>query len=159
MASSLLLLAFVVSCGAVAILAAQPDCTNEIEQLQPCLAYVEGQVTAPSSDCCKGLLSVHTNRPVCLCILMSSSTSVNSSTATLLPSICKVDTDPKRCPALLKGDAAAPTGSSSSPSTASGGKAAASDTAANSATPFVSLSSSLLLTVTSLVLAGSMNFL
>ncbi|XP_024525886.1 lipid transfer-like protein VAS [Selaginella moellendorffii] len=85
------------------------DCTEQIEKMQPCLAFVENQVSIPGSDCCKALLSVHLNSPVCLCKLLSSSSSmsspagVNVSSAMLLPSICDVHTNASRCPGLLAG--------------------------------------------------------
>ncbi|KAJ7556860.1 hypothetical protein O6H91_05G101900 [Diphasiastrum complanatum] len=94
----------------------QPDCTDELMKMQGCLAFVQKQVSIPSSDCCTGLLSVHLSSPVCLCMLISSNGALNSTPnidskqAMLLPSICKVDTDPSRCPALLSGEN--PTGAS-----------------------------------------------
>ncbi|KAJ7526448.1 hypothetical protein O6H91_16G007100 [Diphasiastrum complanatum] len=124
--------------SSASVMASQPpDCTPQLEQMQGCLSFVEGQVQIPSTDCCNGLREVHLHSPVCLCELISSNgdhsstPGINVTQALLLPNICKVSTDESRCTALLAGasPSAAPSPSSTPSGTATKGGGASTNSA------------------------------
>ncbi|KAI5680244.1 hypothetical protein M9H77_01471 [Catharanthus roseus] len=82
---------------------AQSSCTNELMGLSPCLNYVTGNATAPSSSCCTQLAGVVNSQPRCLCLLLNGGASsvgitINQTRALALPDDCKVQTPPvSRC--------------------------------------------------------------
>lgn len=78
---------------------AQTDCTNVLISLSPCLNYITGNSSTPSSGCCTQLASVVLSKPVCLCQVLSSGGSslgiqVNQTQAEALPGTCNVQTPP-----------------------------------------------------------------
>ncbi|KAG9451963.1 hypothetical protein H6P81_004867 [Aristolochia fimbriata] len=107
---------------------AQSSCTTAIVSLSPCLNYITGNSSSPSSSCCSQLASVVGSQPQCLCTILNGGGStvginVNQTQALALPGACKVQTPPvSRC-----NGGGAPTssptsdtpGSSSTPSTPS----------------------------------------
>lgn len=103
------------------------DCSNEFTSLQSCFAYVTGNdTTPPSASCCSALGTVVTNKPVCLCQLLQTvgsgdptTSGINATRALDLPSVCKVNSDVSKCPALLGQPVASPTGATAPVSVAS----------------------------------------
>lgn len=88
--------------------AAQSGCTRALMGLSPCLNYVTGNSSTPSSSCCSQLSNVVQSQPQCLCSLLngggsSYGISVNQTLALALPRVCKVQTPPiSRCNGMLK---------------------------------------------------------
>lgn len=75
------------------------DCTNVIISMSPCLNYITGNSSSPSSSCCSQLSSVVKSQPECLCQVINGGSSslginVNMTQATALPSACNVQTPP-----------------------------------------------------------------
>ncbi|KAK6940790.1 Bifunctional inhibitor/plant lipid transfer protein/seed storage helical domain [Dillenia turbinata] len=78
---------------------AQSGCTNALIGLSPCLNYVSGNTSTPSSSCCVQLSSVVQSQPVCLCSLLNGGGSslgitINQTLALALPGACNVKTPP-----------------------------------------------------------------
>ncbi|XP_026446529.1 non-specific lipid-transfer protein-like protein At2g13820 isoform X2 [Papaver somniferum] len=106
---------------------AQSDCTNVIISLSPCLNYLTGNSSTPSSDCCSQLSTVVRSKPECLCQVLNGDDSslaglnIKKTQALGLPKACNVQT-----PSISKCNSGSPSGSPSdtpdSPTTpASGG--------------------------------------
>ncbi|KAF8016760.1 hypothetical protein BT93_H2093 [Corymbia citriodora subsp. variegata] len=79
--------------------AAQSSCTNVLISLSPCLNYITGNSSTPSSNCCTQLASVVRSQPQCLCQVLSGGSSslginVNQTQALALPGACNVQTPP-----------------------------------------------------------------
>ncbi|KAK6164652.1 hypothetical protein DH2020_001516 [Rehmannia glutinosa] len=78
---------------------AQSGCTMALVSLSPCLSYVGGNSSSPSSSCCTRLSSVVQTQPQCLCALLKGGASnfgiaVNQTLALALPGACNVQTPP-----------------------------------------------------------------
>ncbi|KAK4785600.1 hypothetical protein SAY86_002289 [Trapa natans] len=112
--------------GLVALLfhrtTAQSGCMTSLLGLTPCLNYVSGNSSTPSSTCCSQLTSVVQSQPQCLCLLLNGTASsygynINQTQALTLPGACNVKTPPV---SLCNGANAPPPSSSptSSPSPA-----------------------------------------
>ncbi|KAI9114932.1 hypothetical protein K1719_013945 [Acacia pycnantha] len=76
---------------------AQSSCTNVLVSLSPCLNYIQGNSSTPSSSCCQQLGSVVGSQPQCLCQVLNGGGSslginINQTQALALPSACKVST-------------------------------------------------------------------
>ncbi|KAJ6817002.1 non-specific lipid-transfer protein-like protein [Iris pallida] len=101
---------------------AQSDCTTALISLSPCLNYVSGNDSTPSSSCCSQLANVVRSQPRCLCTIVNGGGSslgitINQTRALALPGACKVQTPPvSRCNAGGAGPSASPM-SPRSPST------------------------------------------
>ncbi|XP_027361686.1 non-specific lipid transfer protein GPI-anchored 2 isoform X1 [Abrus precatorius] len=79
--------------------AAQSSCTNVLVSMSPCLNYITGNSSTPSSGCCSQLASVVRSQPQCLCQVLSGGGSslgmnINQTQALALPGACKVQTPP-----------------------------------------------------------------
>lgn len=79
--------------------AAQSSCTNVLVSLSPCLNYITGNSSTPSSGCCSSLSSVVSSQPECLCQVLGGGASslginINQTQALALPGACKVKTPP-----------------------------------------------------------------
>ncbi|KAJ1423829.1 Plant lipid transfer protein/Par allergen [Sesbania bispinosa] len=79
--------------------AAQSSCTSVLVNLSPCLNYITGNSSTPSSGCCSQLASVVRSQPQCLCQVLNGGGSslginINQTQALALPSACKVQTPP-----------------------------------------------------------------
>ncbi|KAF5727056.1 Bifunctional inhibitor/lipid-transfer protein/seed storage 2S albumin superfamily protein [Tripterygium wilfordii] len=90
-----LVLVSILSHGAMA----QSGCTTALIGLAPCLNYVTGNSSTPSSSCCSQLTNVVQSQPQCLCTLVngggsSIGVSINQTLALSLPSACNVQTPP-----------------------------------------------------------------
>ncbi|CAN1131906.1 Non-specific lipid transfer protein GPI-anchored 5 [Linum perenne] len=73
-------------------------CTSALISLTPCLSYVSGNASTPSSSCCSQLASVVSSQPQCLCQLVGGSggsslgITINQTRALELPDACSVTT-------------------------------------------------------------------
>ncbi|KAL6214681.1 hypothetical protein ACLB2K_014113 [Fragaria x ananassa] len=82
---------------------AQSSCTSTLMSLAPCLNYVTGNSSTPSSSCCSQLSNVVQSSPQCLCSLLNGGGStlgitINQTLALSLPGACNVKTPPiSRC--------------------------------------------------------------
>ncbi|XP_048501668.1 non-specific lipid transfer protein GPI-anchored 5 isoform X2 [Beta vulgaris subsp. vulgaris] len=145
---------------------AQSGCTSAIVGLAPCLNYISGSSSSPSSSCCAQLSSVVQSQPQCLCQVLNGGGSsfgvtINQTQALALPSACNVQTPPvSRCngnqpsgssggspvasPSNTPADASPPEGSvtpdtptvSSIPSAGSGSKSTTGSTSNGNMTKF-----------------------
>ncbi|XP_044487158.1 non-specific lipid transfer protein GPI-anchored 5-like isoform X2 [Mangifera indica] len=112
------------------------DCTNVIISMSPCLNYVTGNSSTPSSSCCSQLSSVVKSQPQCLCQVINGGGSslginVNQTQAMALPSACKVQTPPvSKCNAASP--SASPSGTTPTPSSSGGGAKTVPSTAVGS---------------------------
>ncbi|KAG8658696.1 non-specific lipid transfer protein GPI-anchored 5 isoform X2 [Manihot esculenta] len=108
---------------------AQSGCTNVIIGLAPCLNYVSGSSSTPSSSCCSQLASVVQSQPKCLCSVLNGGGSsfgvtINKTLALALPAACNVKTPPvSKCnevgsPEGSPADSSVTGGSKTVPSTA-----------------------------------------
>ncbi|KAM3707222.1 hypothetical protein ACJW31_02G007800 [Castanea mollissima] len=78
---------------------AQSSCTNVIISMSPCLNYITGNTSTPSSGCCSQLASVVRSQPQCLCQVLNGGSSslginINQTQALALPGACNVQTPP-----------------------------------------------------------------
>ena len=82
---------------------AQSDCTSVLISLSPCLNYITGNTSTPSSSCCTQLAIVVRSKPQCLCEVLNGGASslgidINQTQALALPGACNVQTPPaSRC--------------------------------------------------------------
>ncbi|URD87513.1 Protease inhibitor seed storage LTP family protein precursor [Musa troglodytarum] len=89
---------------------AQSGCTTAIISLAPCLSYITGNSSAPSSSCCSQLASVVKSEPACLCSVLNGGASsfgitVNQTRALAMPAACKVQTPPvSECNCMRRSD-------------------------------------------------------
>ena len=79
----------------------QTSCTNVLLSLSPCLDYITGKASTPSSGCCSQLAYVVGSQPQCLCEVVNggassigASLNINQTQALTLPSACRVQTPP-----------------------------------------------------------------
>ncbi|KDP21431.1 hypothetical protein JCGZ_21902 [Jatropha curcas] len=99
---------------------AQLSCRNVLISMSPCLNYITGNSTTPSSQCCTQLATVVRSRPRCLCQVLNGGASslgvnVNQTQALALPNACNVKTPPiSNCNG--SSPAASPSGTPNSPS-------------------------------------------
>ncbi|XAR55459.1 hypothetical protein NMG60_11035531 [Bertholletia excelsa] len=104
------------------------SCTNTLGSMSPCLDYITGNSSSPSSRCCSQLASVVRSQPQCLCQAISGGGSslgvnVNKTQALALPSACNVQT-----PSISRCNAASPADSpSGTPDTGSSGTVPSTD--------------------------------
>ncbi|CAH9081161.1 unnamed protein product [Cuscuta europaea] len=78
---------------------AQSNCITTILSLSPCLNYITGNSSAPSSSCCTQLSNVVASSPQCLCSLLNGGGSsyginINQTLATSMTGACKLQTPP-----------------------------------------------------------------
>uniref|UniRef100_UPI001CB9AA96 non-specific lipid transfer protein GPI-anchored 5-like n=1 Tax=Erigeron canadensis TaxID=72917 RepID=UPI001CB9AA96 len=88
---------------------AQSGCTTALIGLAPCLSYVSGNSSTPTSSCCTQLSNVVQSQPQCLCSIVNGGGSsfgltINQTAALALPSACNVQTPPvSRCNGVANG--------------------------------------------------------
>ncbi|MED6106797.1 hypothetical protein PIB30_007825 [Stylosanthes scabra] len=77
------------------------SCMNVLLSLSPCLDYITGSASTPSSGCCSQLAYVVGSQPQCLCEVVNGAASsigaslnINQTQALGLPSACRVQTPP-----------------------------------------------------------------
>ncbi|KAF5455012.1 hypothetical protein F2P56_024631 [Juglans regia] len=110
---------------------AQSSCSNVLTNLAPCLNYITGNSSTPSSSCCSQLSIVVQSSPQCLCSVLNGGASslginINRTLALSLPSACNVKTPPiSRCQGATNGPTTSGTPPLSSPG--SGATSPASD--------------------------------
>ncbi|GMN46730.1 hypothetical protein TIFTF001_015914 [Ficus carica] len=109
-------LVFVLAASLWAMASAQSSsCTNALINMSPCLNYIQGNSSTPSSGCCSQLASVVRSEPQCLCMALngggsSLGISINQTQALALPGACNVQTPPlSRCNAASPADSPAGT--------------------------------------------------
>lgn len=77
---------------------AQPNCAPFIASLAPCLGFISGNSSAPSSSCCTQFSSVVQTQAQCLCTFVNGAPQlpfvVNQTQALTLPGACKVQAPP-----------------------------------------------------------------
>ncbi|XP_041011778.1 non-specific lipid transfer protein GPI-anchored 5 [Juglans microcarpa x Juglans regia] len=106
---------------------AQSSCTNVIISMSPCLNYITGNSSTPSSGCCTQLANVVSSQPQCLCEVLNGGGSslginVNRTQALALPDACNVQTPPlSRCNADSPANSPAGTPESSNTVPSGGG--------------------------------------
>ncbi|KAF3678304.1 non-specific lipid transfer protein GPI-anchored 5 [Capsicum chacoense] len=95
----------------------QSSCMTTLVGLSPCLNYVSGNSSTPSSSCCTSLAGVVQSNPQCLCMLVNGGGSnlgiaINQTLALGLPSACNLQTPPlSRCNAANGPTASVPASS------------------------------------------------
>lgn len=77
----------------------QSSCNNVLLSMAPCVSYVSGSSTNPSSSCCSQLASVVKTQPQCLCLALNGAApalgiKLNQTLALSLPNACNVQTPP-----------------------------------------------------------------
>ncbi|KAL8214241.1 hypothetical protein R6Q57_003690 [Mikania cordata] len=80
-------------------MAQSSGCTSVLISLSPCLNYISGNTSTPSSGCCTQLASVVQSQPQCLCQVLNGGGSslglnINQTQALELPNACNVQTPP-----------------------------------------------------------------
>ncbi|KAL4578437.1 hypothetical protein LXL04_014560 [Taraxacum kok-saghyz] len=95
-------------------------CTNVIISMSPCVNYISGNSSTPSSGCCTQLASVVKSQPQCLCEVLNGGGSslglnINQTQALELPKACNVQTPP-----TTQCNAGSPEGSPITPNNPSG---------------------------------------
>ena len=126
---------------------AQSSCSNVLISMSPCLNYITGNTSTPSSGCCSQLASVVRSQPQCLCQVLNGGSSslginINQTQALALPGACNVQTPPlSSCNAASPSNslAGSPTSSDSVPS-GSGSKTVPSTEGSTSAGSSIKLS-------------------
>ncbi|KAL4561118.1 hypothetical protein LXL04_033280 [Taraxacum kok-saghyz] len=84
-------------------MAQSSGCTSALVSLSPCLNYLSGNTSTPSSGCCSQLANVVQSQPQCLCEVLngggsSLGLSINQTQALAIPEACNVQTPPtSRC--------------------------------------------------------------
>ncbi|KAH9613285.1 hypothetical protein KSS87_001544 [Heliosperma pusillum] len=75
------------------------SCTSVLVTLSPCLNYITGNSTSPSTSCCTQLATVVKSSPECLCEVvnsgggsMAAGLNINQTQALYLPNACNVKT-------------------------------------------------------------------
>ncbi|XP_076915582.1 non-specific lipid transfer protein GPI-anchored 5-like [Bidens hawaiensis] len=74
-------------------------CTSVLISMSPCLNYISGNTSTPSTACCSQLASVVQSQPQCLCQVLNGGGSslginINQTQALELPKACNVQTPP-----------------------------------------------------------------
>ncbi|KAK3407270.1 non-specific lipid transfer protein GPI-anchored 19 isoform X1 [Eucalyptus grandis] len=126
--------------------AAQSGCTTTLTSLAPCLNFITGNSSTPSSSCCSQLASVVQASPRCLCSVMNGAApvfgiTINQTLAMALPNACNVKTPPiSQCNAVANAPTAAGVGAPEEPPVASpeGSPAESSNDTPNAAAPAAS---------------------
>uniref|UniRef100_A0A7N0SYB7 Bifunctional inhibitor/plant lipid transfer protein/seed storage helical domain-containing protein n=1 Tax=Kalanchoe fedtschenkoi TaxID=63787 RepID=A0A7N0SYB7_KALFE len=109
---------------------AQSGCTTALLRLSPCLNFISGNSSSPSSSCCTQLANVVQSQPLCLCKALGGGSivgvTINRTRALELPGACDVKTPPvSQCDTADGPTASPPSGSpisspSASPSDSNG---------------------------------------
>lgn len=112
-------------------MAQSSGCTSVLISMSPCLNYISGNSSTPSSGCCTQLASVVRSQPQCLCQVLNGGGSsmginINQTQALELPKACNVQTPPtSQC------NASSPTNSPSGTPPSSSGNPSGTDTETN----------------------------
>ncbi|XP_022759732.1 non-specific lipid-transfer protein-like protein At2g13820 [Durio zibethinus] len=103
------------------------SCTNVLISMSPCLDYIQGNSSKPSSSCCSQLANVVRSQPQCLCEVLNGGTSslgvsVNQTQAIALPTACNVKTPPASQCNASSSPSDSPSGTSIPPSSGGGSR-------------------------------------
>ncbi|MQL86918.1 hypothetical protein Taro_019456 [Colocasia esculenta] len=84
-------------------------CVTSIVGLAPCLGYISGNTSTPSTTCCSQLSSVVKSSPQCLCLVLNGGAAqygitINQTQALTLPGACTVRTPPVSACAGVRSD-------------------------------------------------------
>lgn len=97
----LLIMSVVMAFWSATLAQSQSSCTDVFISLAPCLDYVTGNASTPSSSCCSELAFVVKSQPLCLCEVVNGGASsiaasfnINQTRALALPTACNVQTPP-----------------------------------------------------------------
>ncbi|PSR85349.1 Non-specific lipid-transfer protein-like protein [Actinidia chinensis var. chinensis] len=107
------------------VTAQSSNCTKALISMSPCLNYITGNPSTPTSRCCQQLASVVRSQSQCLCEVLNGGGSsmginVNQTQAVALPGACNVQTPPiSRCNVASPADS--PAGTPQSPNTITSG--------------------------------------
>ncbi|KAJ6854352.1 non-specific lipid-transfer protein-like protein [Iris pallida] len=75
-----------------------PNCMPAITSLSPCLGFITGNSSTPSTSCCTQLASVVQTQAQCLCTVLNGAPQlpfvVNQTQALTLPGACNIQTPP-----------------------------------------------------------------
>lgn len=97
------IMALILAMVAVGAAAQSSSCTNALISMSPCLNYITGNSSSPSSSCCSQLANVVRSEPQCLCQVLNGGSSslglsINQTRALSVPSACNIQTQPtSRC--------------------------------------------------------------
>uniref|UniRef100_A0A1D1Y5P3 Non-specific lipid-transfer protein-like protein At2g13820 n=1 Tax=Anthurium amnicola TaxID=1678845 RepID=A0A1D1Y5P3_9ARAE len=99
MAQKEVLAVVLVIAAMAAAASAQTGCTSVLFSLAPCLGFIQGTSSTPSSSCCTQLASIVKSQPQCLCQVLGGNApsigiSINRTQALALPGACNVQTPP-----------------------------------------------------------------
>lgn len=99
MEMGVVLVVMIISMMCVGAKAQQSSCTSALVNLSPCLNFITGNSSTPSSGCCTQLSSVVRSQPQCLCQVLNGGGSslgvtINQTQALALPGACNVRTPP-----------------------------------------------------------------
>ncbi|XP_076919601.1 non-specific lipid transfer protein GPI-anchored 19-like [Bidens hawaiensis] len=103
-------------------------CINSLMSLSPCLNFVSGNSSTPSSACCSQLATVVQIQPRCLCSLLNGNipnigVTINQTLAVTLPGACNVQTPPVTlCNGVANGPASGPASAPTSSEVAPSGE-------------------------------------
>ncbi|KAI3511547.1 hypothetical protein L1887_18702 [Cichorium endivia] len=80
-------------------MAQSSGCNSVLATLSPCINYLSGNASTPTSGCCSQFMSVAQSQPQCLCQVVNGNGSVlgvtiNQTQASGLPNACNVQTSP-----------------------------------------------------------------
>ncbi|XP_042517130.1 non-specific lipid transfer protein GPI-anchored 5-like [Macadamia integrifolia] len=92
------------------------SCTSVIVGMAPCLNYITGNSSNPSSFCCQQLSSVVQSQPQCLCQVLNGGSgitaalgiTINQTLALALPGACNVQTRPVSACNAVNGPSTSP---------------------------------------------------
>lgn len=92
-----LVFTFLVAATVLSRATAQSDCSNVLVSLSPCLDYITGNSSTPSSGCCNQLENVIKAQAMCLCEVINGSVpsigvNINQTRALALPGACNLQT-------------------------------------------------------------------
>ncbi|KAF3457110.1 hypothetical protein FNV43_RR01767 [Rhamnella rubrinervis] len=88
---------------AISMAQSTSDCTNVLISMLPCINYVTGSSSTPTSSCCSQLANVVLKWSQCLCLVLSGGgaslgININQTLALALPGACNMQTPPvSRC--------------------------------------------------------------
>ncbi|KAH9324361.1 hypothetical protein KI387_004539, partial [Taxus chinensis] len=86
----------------------EKECASTLQDLSPCLEFLEGTGKQPPEDCCTNVGIVRANNRRCLCLLMKDTSdpaagfSLNQTRLTQMPTLCKVTGKLSDCIGILK---------------------------------------------------------
>ncbi|GLJ30081.1 hypothetical protein SUGI_0594850 [Cryptomeria japonica] len=74
----------------------ETECASTLQDLTPCIGFLEGMGQQPTSDCCSNVRQVRVSNPRCLCLLIkdisdpSAGLALNQTLIIQMPTLCQV---------------------------------------------------------------------